>query len=101
MKKRRFIAAFVLVNLTILPNQLALAACSGNACADIVVTRKNGCVYIVNNGDRRVKFSRGVGHSPTVYPGEEVKLLSMDGAMKGTGECMRNIGSDWKATYAD
>jgi hypothetical protein len=67
---------------------VAEAGCKGNACAVAYLTKQGGCMTVVNNGDKPVQFSSGVGHSPTVYPKSSEKILTIQGAAKGNGECM-------------
>lgn len=86
--------------LTLMFPQIVFAGCTGNACADVTMTRINGCVHVINNNsERRIKISTGAwGHSPTLYPGEQKKILTFKGAADRTGECMKNI-NNWKANY--
>ncbi len=77
--------------IIVLPANTVNAKCFGNACKDVSITRIGGCIFIKNNGSKKVGFSHGAGHAPRVYPGEQVKLLSLQGAFNKTGQCQRNI----------
>lgn len=81
--------------------QTAYAGCTGNACAAGYLTKQDGCMVVVNNSDRPIKFTQGFGHSPTVYPHSSEKVLSIAGAANRTGECMQSLGKDYTLNYAD
>lgn len=87
------------VTVALLFSNFAFAGCSGNACKDAVLTKQNGCVVIINNGDRPFKFSHGVGHSPKVYPQSKETIFSLSSMMEGRPRCMKNVGNNWTAKY--
>jgi len=81
--------------------QVAYAGCTGNACDAGYLTKQNGCMVVVNNSNRPIKFTQGVGHAPTVYPHSSEKILTLAGAANRTGECMQSMGKDYTLNYAD
>lgn len=97
-------------NLVLIPSVLlflalantAYAGCSGSACKDVVITQKNGCIVIVNDGNRKVKieFKNTFTHSPVVYPRSEKTVYAVQG-LSLSNQCMRSVGSDYKARYVN
>ena len=97
----KVINSIVGCTLGLIAAQAANAGCSGNACGAGYLTKQNGCMVVVNNSDRPIKFAQGVGHTPTVYPHSTERILSLRGAASGSGECMTSMGKDYKLNYAD
>jgi hypothetical protein len=81
--------------------QAAYAGCSGNACSAGYLTKQGDCMVVVNNSDRPIKFTQGIGHAPTVYPHSTERILSFHGAASGNGQCMRSLGKDYTLNFAD
>lgn len=75
----------------------AYAACSGNACADLRIQKRQGCIVLVNlNTTKNIKV-HGPNWIPayvfTVYSNSEEIPTSME------GPCFRDWYSDWIADY--
>jgi len=75
-------------------SSVAMAAdCSGNACGVAYVAKQRGCMVVINNGDRDVKFAaEELGYSLLVYgKTTEVLRTAEAAANKGT-ECVKSLG---------
>jgi hypothetical protein len=76
------------------------ANCRGNACDVAHVEKRDGCMVIVNDGDRPVKFWYHAGHSPVVYPNSSEIIFIVDAAQRGRNQCVTSIG-DHAINFAD
>jgi hypothetical protein len=76
------------------------AKCRGNACDVAHVEMRDGCMVIVNDDDRPVKFYYHAGHSPPVAPHSSEIILKVEAAWRGRNQCMTSIG-DHAINFAD
>lgn len=77
----------------------ALAGCSGNACGDLFIKKRDGCIILENRNPRRQIRVDGPNWIPAyvfyVYPNSEEKVKTM------YANCLNDWHEQWNAVYKD